>query len=101
MAIENRIRLKTRTKKFETLFDYTFQEGQKLNLLNINIIQSKYGISIDQTDLSIKNIIQEYWVTKTKDEVRYWQSPVTVYTSFENTLFTYTPLIGEEMKNEK
>ena len=43
-------------KEYDTIFDYTFQEVPKLKLLNIIIIQIKYGISIDQTD-HIKNIL--------------------------------------------
>ena len=54
------------TQEFYTLFEYTFQEGSEIKLLNINIIQSKYGISINQTDHIIKNIIQEYWGTKNR-----------------------------------
>ena len=50
-----------RSQEFDTLFDYTFQSGPKLNLLNINIPKSKYGISIYQPDHIMKNIIQEYW----------------------------------------
>ena len=42
------------TQEFYTLFEYTFQEGSEIKLLNINIIQSKYGISINQTDHIIK-----------------------------------------------
>ena len=47
---------------------------------------------------SIKSIIQEYWVTKTKDEIKYQKFPFPVDTSFKNTLFMDTPLIGEELK---
>ena len=71
------------------------KKDQKLNLLNINIIKSKYGISIDHTDYIMKNIIQEYWGTKTKYELKLQQSPFTVDTSFENELFMATPIIGE------
>ena len=67
MATENIICFEILTQEFDTLFDYTFQEGSKLKLLNINIIKNKYGISIDQTDHIIKKIIQEYWGTKTKE----------------------------------
>ena len=45
-------------QEFDTIFEYTFQEGPKLKLLNININQSKHGIGIDQTDHIMKNIIQ-------------------------------------------
>ena len=85
-------------QEFDNLFDYTFQEGEKLKLLNINIIQSKYGISIDQTDHIMKNIIQEYWGTNKKYEVTFQLSPFTVDTSFKNTLFVDTPLIGDGLK---
>ena len=59
----------------------------------MNMIQSKYGISIDQIDHIMKNIIQEYWGTK-KDEVKLHKSPFQVDTSFENTLFMATSFIG-------
>ena len=60
MKIENGICFERLTQEFDTLFDYTFQEGLKLKLLNIHIIQGKYGISIYQIYHTIKNIIQEY-----------------------------------------
>ena len=85
-------------QEFGTLFYYTPQEGPKLNLLNINLIQSKYGISIDQIDHITKKIIQEYWVTNKKDNVKFQQSPFPVDASFEKTLFVTTTLIGEELK---
>ena len=69
-----------------------------MKLLNVNIIKDKCGISIDLTDHIMKNIIQEYWGTKTKDEVKFQQSPFPVYKSFENKLFVNTHLIGEDMK---
>ena len=47
METDNIICFEIITQKFDTLFEYTFQEGSKLKLLDINIIQSKYGISID------------------------------------------------------
>ena len=53
----------------------------------------KYGISIDQIDHIVKNIIQEYWVTKTKYEVKFQKSLFTVDTYFENTLFVAIPII--------
>ena len=43
----------------------------------------------------MKNIIQEYWATKTKDEVKFQKSPFPKNTSFEHTLFVATHMIGE------
>ena len=93
MATQNRMFLERLAQEFDTLFEYTFQDVPKLNLLNINIIQSKYGISIDQTYHIMKNIIQGYWGTKTKYEVKFQKSPFPVDTSFEKTLFVATYLI--------
>ena len=45
-------------QEFDTLFYYTFQEGPKQKLVNINIIQIKYVISTYQTDHIMKNSIQ-------------------------------------------
>ena len=53
-------------QEFDTIFDYNFQKGQKLKHLNINTIQGKYGISIDQKYRIIKSTIQENWGRKTK-----------------------------------
>ena len=58
-------------QEFNTLFDYTSPEGPKIKPLNIDIFQNKYGISIDQIDHTMENIIQEYWGTKTKYEVKF------------------------------
>ena len=64
MATENRIFFEIIKQAFYTFFEYTLQEESKLKTLNINIIKSKYVISIDQTDHIMKNIIQEYWGKK-------------------------------------
>ena len=46
----------------------------------------------------MKNTIQEYWGTKTKDEVKFQLSLFTVDNFFDHTLFVATPIIGEELK---
>ena len=94
MATENKICFEILVQEFDTLFDYTLQEGSKLKLLDINIVQGKYGISIDQTDHIMINIIKYYWGTKTEYEVKFQKSPFPTDTSFEKTLFVATPLIG-------
>ena len=58
MTTQHRIFFERLNQEFDTLFYYTLKEGKNLNLLNITNIQSKYGISIDQTDYSINSIIQ-------------------------------------------
>ena len=95
MATQNRICFEILMQEFDTLFGYIFPEGPKLNLLNIRIIQIKYVISIDQGYNIIKNIIQEYWLTKTKDEVKFQRSHFPVGKSFGKLLSVATPLVGE------
>ena len=46
----------------------------------------------------MKNIIQEYWRTKTKYEVKFQKSKFPVDTSLKNTLFMAKTLIVEELK---
>ena len=101
MTTQNMIFFERLVKEFDTLFDYNFQEGPKLKLFNINIIQSKYGTSIYQTYHIIKNTIQEYWGTKTKYEVKFHKSPFPLDTPFENILFMDANIIGEEPKTFK
>ena len=62
------------------------------------MIQSEYGIIIDQTYHTINNTIQEYWVKNTKYEVKFQTSPFSLEKSFEKLFFTTTPLIGEELR---
>ena len=63
MATYNRILFERLIQSFDTLFDYNLQEGLKLKILNINIIQSEHGIIIDQTDYIINkspnNIVEQ------------------------------------------
>ena len=56
IATHNRILFEIWMQEFGDLFDYTFQEGPKLNILNIYMIQSEHGISINQKDHIITNI---------------------------------------------
>ena len=58
METQNIIFFDRLTKEFDTLFDYTFQEGPKLKLLNVTIIKSEHVIIIDQTYHIIKNIVK-------------------------------------------
>ena len=71
METNDIISLEGVTKELDTLFDYNLQEGPKLRLLNITVVQSENGIKIDKTDQIINDTIQKYWVTKTKKDVNF------------------------------
>jgi hypothetical protein len=47
--------------KIEALFEVTLQEGYILRFLDLHIIQSPAGISIDQTDHIVETIIEPYY----------------------------------------
>ena len=55
----------------------------------------EYVSIIYQADHIIKNIIQEYWRTKKKDELKFQKLSFPVETSFEKELFVATALIVE------
>ena len=80
MAIQHRVCFERLTQEFDILFYYNFQEGVKLKLLYLSIIQIKYGIGSDQKYYIIKNIIQEYWQTNTKEEIKSQKSPFPIDT---------------------
>ena len=66
MATENIISFERLTQEFDTLFEYTFQEESKLKLPNINIIQCKHVIIIDQTDYIKKFLFRNIGEQKQK-----------------------------------
>ena len=57
--------------RFGDLFSFKIKRGIELQFLNSRIIQSEYGISIDQTDHIIKSILDKYFDKdeKIKDEL--------------------------------
>ena len=101
MTTKNRIFFERLTNEYNIIFDYTSQEGLKLNILNPTIIKSEHSLRIDQIDYIINNIIQYYLVTKKNQEIKFQRSHFLVETSFEKDHFIYTPLIGDDLKIER
>ena len=60
-------------QRFDDFFSYTIKRGTELQFLNFRIIQSEYGISLDQTNHIIKNILKQYFAPDEK--VKYEASP--------------------------
>ena len=48
--------------EFGRYFDYTVRTGMELSFLNFRVIQSPYGISIDQSTHIRQNILQKYFL---------------------------------------
>jgi hypothetical protein len=67
----------------EKLFKMTLQEGSVLRFLNLRIIQSPHGISIDQTDHVVDSIIEPYFKLRDVSKLVRIISPFPMDTSFE------------------
>ena len=81
--------------RFGDFFSFTVKRGIELNFLNFKIIQSKDGISIDQTNHIIKSILDEYF---DKDEkVKYESSPFPLDSKFEYELYSALLMSKEEL----
>lgn len=82
----------------DDMFDYTYNTGTQLKFLNLNIIQSSFGISIDQTQHIQKNVIDEYWKDKVVKNIKFQSAPFPTDPKFERTLFEAIPLVGDKLK---
>ena len=80
------------------MFDYIFQEGRHLNILNLSIIQIKCEIIIHQKYHIIKNILEEYWKVHDILQNLILGTPFPTNVKFEKTLLPVTPLIKDDPK---
>jgi len=84
--------------ELDDMFDYTFKQGNVLKFLNIRIIQSIHGISIDQTEHIIKTIVNAYWKDTPRENIKNQSSPFPTDPKFERILFKAIPLVGDKLK---
>ena len=78
-------------EKFNNYFKFTHRTGQELSFLNFRIIQSEYGISIDQT-LHIKKSVLDPYFKHRKLPIPFCASPFPISTEFECALYNALPL---------
>ena len=62
-----------------------------LKYLNWQIIQSKHGISIEQTSFLLREILQPYWKNTNHKNIHPRQNPFPMETKFEIELFQAHP----------
>ena len=67
-----------------------------MQFLNFRIIQSKHGISIDQTNHILQSILNNYF-DKNKN-VKYESSPFPLDNKFEYELYTALPISEVELE---
>jgi hypothetical protein len=78
----------------EAMFEVTLQEGAILRFLNMRIIQIPAGISTDQTDHIVENIVESYFKNRDTSELRSITSPFPTDSSFEQRLYEAPVLTG-------
>jgi hypothetical protein len=77
------ITLKTR---LDTIFELTLKEGDMLRFLNLWIVQSPQGISLDQMDHILDTIIGHYFKSRDVSKLLPITSPFPTDSSFQNAL---------------
>ena len=68
-------------------FTYQVQKGLMLKYLNWRLIQSKHGISIDQSSFLQWEILQPFWKNIDHKNIYPRQNPCPMETKFEIELF--------------
>jgi hypothetical protein len=81
----------------EELFVLTLQEGNAIRFLNLQIIQSPHGISIDQTDHIVDTITGPYFKHRTTSKLLAIISPFQTDSDFETTLYDSPILTGSAL----
>jgi hypothetical protein len=81
-------------QELEKIFDLTVRMGTILRYLNIRIIQSPTGISLDQSQHIKSHIIDVYFKNVPPSSVPKKLYPFPLETSFEQQLFEAPPLTG-------
>ena len=87
---------KTLLITFHQYFEFTTRTGTELSFLNYRIIQSKHGVSIDQTNHIKQTILQVYF--KDTPTVIFQSSPFPRDPKFEIELFKALPLSDEDLE---
>ena len=83
-------------KEFAKYFEYTTRTGPELSFLNYRIVQSEWGISIDQTTHIRQNILAKYFPNE-KETVPFYSSPFPKDGKIEMDLYQAPHLTEEEL----
>jgi hypothetical protein len=83
--------------QMEAMFEVTFQEGAILRFLNMRIIQSPAGISINKTDHIEETIVEAYFKNRDTSELCSITSPFPTDSSFDQRLYEAPVLTGADL----
>jgi hypothetical protein len=88
------LRLKTR---MDALFDMNLQKGATLRFLNLRVIQSHQGISIEQIDHNVNTIIDTYFVNRDVSKLVPLANPFPTESPFERDLRDSPIIMGSQI----
>jgi hypothetical protein len=87
--------------ELKKLFDFTCNEGNLLKYLNIRIIQSPCGISLDQMQHITSTILNEYFQGVPVSSIPFKSYPFPIEPAFERSLYEAPPLVGPALQAKK
>jgi hypothetical protein len=99
MASENDIPFIHLKEELGKMFDLTTATGSTLKFLNLRLIQTPCGISLDQTSHIMSQIIQPYFKDVPHTSIPNRQFPFPIEPYFEQDLFEAPPLTGIDLQN--
>jgi len=86
-------------EKFGDVFSFNVKRGAEFLFLNLRIIQTEHGTSIDQTNHITQSVLNEYF---DKDEkVKYESSAFQLDSKFKYELYTALTMSEEELTRAK
>jgi hypothetical protein len=84
--------------ELEKLFDLQSNEGTILRFLNLRLIQSPLGISMDQTQHIRSKVLHNYFARIPPESIPKTLYPFPLEASFEQLLFEAPPLVGHDLQ---
>jgi hypothetical protein len=81
----------------EKIFDVTCLEGTTLRFLNLRIVQSPNGVSMDQTNHIKSKVLHDYFLDVPLQSIPKTFYPFPIESSFEQLLNEAPPLVGHAL----
>ncbi len=85
-------------QELEKLFDLTCLEGHTLRFLNLHIVQSPNGVSMDKTTHIKSKVLHEYFLDFPPMSIPKTYYPFPIEASFEQLLYEAPPLVGRDLQ---
>jgi hypothetical protein len=84
--------------ELQKMFDLTCKQGSILKFLNLHLIQSPNGVSIDQTQHIKTHVLDPYFTDVPPTSIPHHYYPFPIEASFEQMLYEAPPLTGIDLQ---